>query len=49
MNLSNVVLQTLTEHNLESRVFGLTTDNASNNKTMLDSLQQALPDDVIIT
>lgn len=49
VNLSNVVLQTLTEHNLESRVFGLTTDNAFNNKTMLDSLQQALPDDVIIT
>lgn len=49
VNLSSIILQTLIEHNLESRVFGLTTDNASNNKTMLDSLQQALPDDVIIT
>jgi hypothetical protein len=36
------------EHNLESRVFGLTTDNASNNKTLVDSLQQALPDGIII-
>lgn len=49
MNLSSVVLQTLMEHNLESRVFGLTTDNASNNKTLVDSLQQALSDGVIIT
>jgi hypothetical protein len=37
------------ENNLESRVFGLTTDNASNNKTLVDSLNQALSDSVIIT
>jgi hypothetical protein len=37
------------EHNLESRVFGLTMDNASNKKTLVDSLQQALSDGVIIT
>jgi hypothetical protein len=37
------------KHNLESQVFRLTTDNTSNNKTMLDSLQQALPDGIIIT
>ncbi|KAJ5666469.1 uncharacterized protein N7477_008917, partial [Penicillium maclennaniae] len=33
-NLSGVLLQTLIEHNLEGRVFGITTDNASNNKTL---------------
>lgn len=48
MNLSSVILQTLTEHNLESRVFRLTIDNVSNNKTLVDSLQQALLDSVII-
>jgi hypothetical protein len=47
-NLSNVLLETLIEHNLEVRVFGLTTDNASNNKTLFDSLQQGLSDGVII-
>ncbi|KAJ5152519.1 hypothetical protein N7492_009799 [Penicillium capsulatum] len=49
VNLGSIVLQTLTEHNLESRVFGLTTDNTSSNKTLVDSLQQALSDGVIIT
>jgi hypothetical protein len=49
VNLSSVVLQTLKENNLESRVYGLTTDNASNNKTLVDSLNQALSDSVIIT
>lgn len=48
VNLSNVLLETLLEHNLETRLFGLTTDNASNNKTLVDSLQQALSDGVII-
>ena len=47
-NLSNVLLKTLIEHNLKARVFGLTTDNISNNKTMFDSLQQGLSDSVII-
>lgn len=37
-NLSAVLLDTLLEHNLEDRVFGLITDNASNNKTLVDSL-----------
>ncbi|KAJ5812291.1 hypothetical protein N7474_008592 [Penicillium riverlandense] len=37
-NLSNVLLETLTDHDLEAQVFGLTTDNASNNKTLFDSL-----------
>lgn len=47
-NLSSVLLQNLMEQNLEARVFGITTDNASNNKTLVDSLQQSLSDDVII-
>ncbi|KAG0160749.1 hypothetical protein PDIDSM_8279 [Penicillium digitatum] len=37
------------EHNIEDKVFGLTTDNASNNKTLATALQQALSDDTIIT
>lgn len=42
-------METLVENNIEGRVFGLTTDNASNNKTLAASLQQDLSDDVIIT
>ncbi|EED20345.1 hypothetical protein TSTA_035710 [Talaromyces stipitatus ATCC 10500] len=42
VNLSSVVLQTLMEHNLESRVFGLTTDNASNNKTLIPCLAHVI-------
>lgn len=37
VNLSAVLMKTLTEH----RIFGLTTDNASNNKTLAESLQQS--------
>ena len=48
VNLSNVLLKTLLEHNLETRFFGLATDNASNNKTLVDSIQQALLDGVIV-
>ena len=48
LNLSNVLLDTLLEYKIEDRIFGLTTDNASNNKTLADSLQQALPDNVNI-
>lgn len=48
-NLSGVLMEILLEHNIEDRVFGLTTDNASNNKTLVVSLQQALSDGVIVT
>jgi hypothetical protein len=34
------------EHKIQDQVFGLTTDNASNNKTLVDSLQQVLSNDV---
>jgi hypothetical protein len=47
-NLSVIVLDTLEEHGIQDRVFGLTTDNASNNKTLADALQQAFPDEAHI-
>lgn len=47
-NLSSVLVETLVKHGIEDRVFGLTTNNASNNKTLADSLQQALSDGIII-
>jgi hypothetical protein len=37
-NLSGVILEVLTNHDIQDRMFGLTTDNASNNKTLVDSL-----------
>lgn len=48
VNMSSVLLETLIDHRIQDRIFGLTTDNASNNKTLIDSLQQALPSDVNI-
>ncbi|KAG0156345.1 hypothetical protein PDIDSM_3523 [Penicillium digitatum] len=44
--LSSVLIETLVEHNIEDKVFGLTTDNASNNKTLATALQQAFRDKV---
>jgi len=41
-NLSAVLMETLMEHGIQDRIFGLTTDNASNNKTLDDTLQQSL-------
>jgi hypothetical protein len=41
-NLSAVLIKTLTEHKIQDQIFGLTTDNASNNKTLVASLQQSL-------
>ncbi|KAG0152779.1 hypothetical protein PDIDSM_2584 [Penicillium digitatum] len=45
-NLSGVLLEILADHYIQDRVFGITTDNASNNKTLVDSLQQALSSDI---
>jgi hypothetical protein len=45
-NLSAILMKTLTEHGIVDRVFGLTTDNALNNKTLVDTLQQSLSGDV---
>lgn len=47
-NLSAVLMKTLTEHGIMDRVFKLTTDNALNNKTLVDTLQQSLSGDVNI-
>lgn len=47
-NLSSVLLETLVNLEIQDRVFGLTTDNASNNKTLVDSLDQVLSSDVTI-
>ncbi|OQD94157.1 hypothetical protein PENVUL_c153G05266, partial [Penicillium vulpinum] len=46
-DLSKVVEQTLTQHAIKDRIFGLTTDNASNNKTLVDELQQLLQANII--
>ncbi|KAA8646752.1 uncharacterized protein ATNIH1004_005427 [Aspergillus tanneri] len=46
--MSGVVLETLNSHQIQDQVFGLTSDNASNNKTLADSLQQALSNNVNI-
>jgi hypothetical protein len=48
INLSTVLLETLLEYGITDRIFGLTTDNASNNKTMVNALQQALPENINI-
>jgi hypothetical protein len=47
-NLSNALIETLLMHGIEDRVFGLTTDNVSNNKTLVENLQQVLAEGVII-
>ena len=36
--LSSILIETLAEHNIEDKVFGLTTDNISNNKILANSL-----------
>ncbi|KAJ5860058.1 uncharacterized protein N7529_007368 [Penicillium soppii] len=46
--MSTILLQTLVDHDIQDRIFGLTADNTSNNRTLVDSLQQALPPDVNI-
>ena len=45
-NLSAVLMKTLTEHGIVDRVFGITTNNALNNKILVDTLQQSLSSDV---
>jgi hypothetical protein len=40
--LSTVLQQLLAQHQIESRVLTVTTDNASNNSTLIDTLQDSL-------
>lgn len=42
VNLSEVVLKLLRQHKITDRVLAVTTDNASNNKTMISSIQESL-------
>ena len=48
MNLSSVLLDILLRHKIEDRVFAITTDNASNNQTLVDTLQQAISEDTTL-
>jgi hypothetical protein len=47
-NLSAVLLETLINHNIQDRVFGITTDNATNNKTLVETIQQSLLSDITL-
>ncbi|CAP94930.1 hypothetical protein N7489_004599 [Penicillium chrysogenum] len=42
VNLSEVVLKLLQQHKIADRVLAVTTDNASNNKTMISSIRESL-------
>lgn len=42
VNLSDVVLKLLRQHNITDRVLAVTTDNASNNNTLMSSIQESL-------
>ena len=43
-NLSAILLNVLIQHHIQDRVLAITTDNASNNNTLVSSLQQSLSD-----
>lgn len=47
-NLSTILLDMLQKHEIQDRVYAITTDNASNNKTLVNTLQQLMPDDVTL-
>jgi hypothetical protein len=47
-NLSDVLFDKLRQHEIDQRVFAITTDNASNNKTLMTALQKAIPDDTTL-
>jgi hypothetical protein len=42
VNLSEILLQLLRERQLLSRIFSVTTDNATNNETLIRALQETL-------
>lgn len=41
-NLSTVLLEKLEQHNITDRVITITTDNASNNNTLMESIQESI-------
>jgi hypothetical protein len=47
-NLSDIVLDILRKYEIEDRVLAVTTNNASNNDTLIKSLQQSLTDNTIL-
>lgn len=46
--LSGVLQGVLQQHGIEDRVLAITTDNASNNKTLIQRLQQSIPAEITI-
>jgi hypothetical protein len=42
VNLAEVLLKLLQKHHIEKRVLTITTDNASNNSTLIESIQDSL-------
>lgn len=47
-NLSDILLDILRKYDIEDRVLAVTTDNASNNDTLIKSLQQNLTDNTTL-
>jgi len=47
-NLSTVLLEILQKHRIEDRVLAITTDNATNNDTLITSLQQSISDETTL-
>ena len=47
-NLSSVLFDKLRQYGIDQRLFAITTDNASNNKTLMTALQQAIPDNTTL-
>jgi hypothetical protein len=48
VNLSSVLLDILQQHGIENRVFAITTDNASNNGTLFENLQQSISEETTL-
>ena len=47
-NLSAVLLETLQRYKIKDRVLVIVTDNILNNKTLVDTLQQSISDDITL-
>lgn len=47
-NLSAILLGVLVQHQIQDRVLAITADNASNNNTLVNALQQSLSDTTTI-
>jgi hypothetical protein len=47
-NLALALCAVIKRHGIEDKIMGITTDNASNNKTMFDKVQKTYPDIAIV-